>query len=260
MNSEDLEILLDKELENMILLEAIENKIDDELKENETLNKDKKNVSKKRKRKKITSKKIKESLKIRTVILLLLTLIVNTYAWFIYISTVSTQINVHVKSWKIDFTDIDSDYVELDVEEIYPGMEEVEQSITATNNGEMTAKLTYTIDSIEVFGEEKVPVGHPIEATEFEELMKEYPFEIEINILLNDAPYTLGDPIEKDGKIEIKFKVNWDYVLEEGTDIEIEQRDEDDTKLGIGAYDFYKAHPEDDKAIKIKVHIKTEQY
>ena len=42
-------------------------------------------------------------LKLRTLFMLSLTLIFNTYAWFLYVTTVSTNMQVHVDAWSVNF-------------------------------------------------------------------------------------------------------------------------------------------------------------
>ena len=43
--------------------------------------------------------------------MLSLTLIFNTYAWFLYVTTVSTNMQVHVDAWSVNF-EVDSNIVE----------------------------------------------------------------------------------------------------------------------------------------------------
>ena len=85
------------------------------------------------------------------MLLLLLTLIANTYAWFIYNSTVSSSIQVHVKSWhfELEAGDISSDFI-FRVAEIYPGMDTESTTINATNSGETDAKVTCNITYLKI--------------------------------------------------------------------------------------------------------------
>ena len=71
---------IEKEFEQEILYSAIE----DELNKNARIVSRNPNVKKKKKK-----LHLKKEIKIRTLLLLIVTLIMNTYAWFIYISTVS---------------------------------------------------------------------------------------------------------------------------------------------------------------------------
>lgn len=62
-------------------------------------------------------------LKLRTLFMLSLTLIFNTYAWFLYVTTVSTNMTVHVDAWSVNF-EVDNQVIEreflLEVEQAYP--------------------------------------------------------------------------------------------------------------------------------------------
>lgn len=282
MNHEDLEIMLDKELEELILLEAVENKVDDELNNETSLNKeaDEKTETKKKKRKKFSSKKLKSILNVRTLLVLLLTLIVNTYAWFIYISTSTLGLDVHVKKWHIDFRMSDSsEIIDIDLDNIYPGMlglseeEKNQKTITATNDSEMPVKFTCEILGIidDFSGEEYVlhketDDEHIVEKTSEEmlEILNEYPFKIKINLgdknILEDTEYAeLKYP---DESVNVSFDVSWLYEQtdESGNVLpeeELKVHDEKDTKFGKIAYD--KETEGKNAGIKIKLCIKATQ-
>ena len=276
MNQDDLELELDEELEKQLLLEAIESEFaDKEIEENNESddnnedNSDEKIVtsSKKRKRKfKISSKKLKNHLKIRTVLLLLLTLIVNTYAWFIYVSTVSTSMDVHVKSWDFELSngDQNEDFV-FTVEQIYPGMEDVSQLINARNNGEAEAKLVCEISSVKILGTKYTVDDEYVEDGEtklitsqylIDKLLNDYPFKIQI--YLDDVLYDGTETIMQTGDTtKIEFKIVWPY--ETGTEEnEITVNDAEDTKWGNDAYEYYK-NGGDKYCIEVKLHIQAGQ-
>lgn len=286
MNHEDLEIMLDKELEELILLEAVENKVDDELNNETSLNKeaDEETETKKKKRKKFSSKKLKSILNVRTLLILLLTLIVNTYAWFIYLSSASLGLDVHVRSWKFDFSfedDSVEDGVFLIAEDIYPGMAPVEKSITAENKGETTANLSYKVSYIRVFDDILLDGSRQITSEEFErDYMSRYPFKISLNMNV-DSEESESDLEENPEELvleggqsaRINFTVSWEY--EQGTtDEEKENNNRKDTEIGIQAYNYYNTKvvngveeelTEDEKnermqkAIEIKVIIEAVQ-
>lgn len=282
MNHEDLEIMLDKELEELILLEAVENKVDDELNNETSLNKeaDEEPELKKKKRKKISSKKLKSILNVRTLLVLLLTLIVNTYAWFIYISTSTLGLDVHVKKWHIDFRMSDSsEIIDIDLDNIYPGMlglseeEKNQKTITATNDSDMPVNFTCEILGIidDFSGKEYVlhketDDENIVEKTSEEmlEILNEYPFKIKINLgdknILEDIEYAeLKYP---DESVNVSFDVSWLYEQtdESGNVLpeeELKEHDEIDTKFGKIAYD--KEKEGENAGIKIKLCIKATQ-
>ncbi len=278
MNHEDLEITLDKELEEMILLEAVESKVDDELNINTSLNEedDKKELSKKKKRKKFTNKKLKGALKIRTVLILLLTLIVNTYAWFIYISTASTQLNIHVKSWKFEFSSTENtDDVVIFSDDLYPGMKDLKREITAINKGETDASLSYTITSVKIFGKDLLEGKEAIDADGFKDLLKRenYPFDIQIRMISNGEEYNPNTPMTKGDEVNIEFSLSWEYERKDADGNTTEENDKIDTEIGNQAYDYYnykqvngvnvelteEEKEERKNAIEIGVHIEAVQ-
>lgn len=265
MSHEDLEITLDKELEELILLEAVENEVNNELICNEPLNKDEKTVKhkKKKRKRKIASKKLRNGLKVRTVVLLLLTLIVNTYAWFIYISTVTMGVDVHVKSWKIDFMNDDSqEEFDLILDEVYPGMPDATQEITAKNSGEMDATLSCKIVAMQIF-DEKFAISDEYEGTVITEeeilnKLKEYPFDIKIALQDNDITEVKEVTVAPEESIRIKLNVVWSYETGE-TETEILDNDKKDTDYGIKAYEYYEANKgQEGSNYCIKITVKLE--
>ena len=74
---------------------------------------------------KVVLKVIKKKVKLRYLLLLIVLLVSNTFAWFIYNNQVDNRIDVHVRAWRIVLTKEDSqisDYVTFNVQNVYPGM------------------------------------------------------------------------------------------------------------------------------------------
>lgn len=270
MESENLELEIDKELEQEILYNAIEEDIDKELNK-ETLNsnnsKSKRKSSKKKNQKFVG--RLKSRLQIKTVLILLLTLIVNTYAWFIYISTVSLEMSMHIKSWDFDISNANDDekYV-FTVEQLYPGMPEASEDFSATNNGEAAAKLGCEISSVQILDDVyKINTdytdsnGDIFQYTSkdlLDKIMNDYPFKV--NIYIDDVLYDGTQEIimnTGDNKT-ITFKVVWPF--ETGTtDDEKTDNDAIDTEWGKKSYE-YMQNPDNSKyCIKINLDIVAEQ-
>lgn len=247
MNHDDLEIMLDKDLEEMLLLEALEDNVENEL------NPKKQVSSNRKKQKNYTKKRFKEALKIRTVVILLLTLLVNTYAWFIYISTVSTGLNIHVKSWEFEFSVEDkTDDIVIFSDDLYPGMKEVKRSITATNKGETSANISYKISSVKIFGKDLLEGKEAVDEEQFKELLKDYPFEIQVEMLSQDgSSYNPSNPMQENDKVQIEFTLNWAYETKDAEGNVIEAMDQADTKIGKEAYNYY--HPKDENGVELEL-------
>lgn len=165
------------------------------------------------------------------ILIVIFLLLTSTYAWFIFNSDVNLAINTRVKSWTIEFKEdgqVLENEVELEIDSIYPGMQEQYKNITIENKGEIAAEIEYEVTAIELFGERKA-IGENCSKEEFENYMNTLPFII--NVKLNDSI------IESDGKeANCRITFNWPFGDEENT--QISNKDEIDTKIGIHAYEF----------------------
>lgn len=193
------------------------------------------------KRKKV--KKLKKKLRRSTLFFLVLMLITNSFAWFIYTSKVSNSINAHVKSWLVTFDQDGNsleDTVEFTIDSIYPGMKDFTDSITISNSGETTAYITYQVTSIKVFDEVLDTSSYTSdELISF--LNTKYPFLLTFEVS--------DDEIETSNTSSFNVKLSWPY--ESG-------RDELDTYYGKKSYDFSQNYPEENQ-IEIVVKIKASQ-
>ena len=258
MDFQDLDQVLYKELENEILYSAIEEEYEKKIKKD------------KRRRKSKTSRKndtyavttLKSGLKIKTVLLLLLTLIVNTYAWFIYISTVSMDMLMHVKDWSFELSNGEqTENFEFNVEQIYPGMDFVDFQINAKNSGETGADLSCEILTLKVLEEEYITGNTYIDEDGSEktytsddlfEILTNYPFKVQV--YFGDNPYN-GTPLPMPttGEVDIRFTVDWPY--ETGNNASsIATNDAIDTYYGEAAHQFMIDHPDED-SIRVQMKI-----
>lgn len=191
--------------------------------------------------KKETISKLKKRIRKRTLFFLIIALMANTFAWFIYSNKVSNSITTGVKSWKITF-DQDGQTLEQNVEfnfdDIYPGVNNQEKSIDITNNGEMKAYITYKLESVQIFDE--IYTIDNYSSLELENILKNnYPFKI---VFSNDDEINIGDTAS--------FKVSLSWPFESGDD-------EKDTYYGKKSFEFKQNSMEEQ--IKIKVKIKASQ-
>lgn len=261
---------IEKELEQEILYSAIEDE----------LNEDSKVVPRnpKAKKKKLRFKQIK----IRTLLLLIITLIMNTYAWFIYIATVSVGLNVHIKSWDFELQNgAQTEDFEFVVENIYPGvpLEDTVQDISAANNGEMDALLTCDVVYIRILDKEystsQKYTSTPL--TEFytkeellDKLYKDYPFKIKIYLVdVDDTGREIltlyeGQDVSMPtaSKTNIRLQIEWPYEIDEdtlnATNTTLTETDEIDTFWGEEAYKYHNENP-DKYSIVVKMDIKAIQ-
>ena len=165
-------------------------------------------------------------------LMIILLLLVNTFAWFIFNENVNIKIDTKVKSWNINFTENDkqiTDTTNLEIESIYPGMQDENKTIVIKNNGEVASELEYKIKSIELFGERKA-VGENCTQEEMDEYIKSLPFEIKIE--------QEKDELEGNGEeTNIKVTLSWPLGENEESD-EITEKDKLDTEYGEKAYNY----------------------
>lgn len=264
---------IEQEIEQEILYSAIEDEINQDIKVTS------RNPKAKKKKKRLHFKK---EIKVRTLLLLIITLIMNTYAWFIYIATVSVGLNVHIKSWDFELQNgAQTEDFEFAVENIYPGVptEETVQNISAANNGEMDALLTCNIVYMKILDKEYSTDQKytPTPLTDLytsEELLKmlyeDYPFKIKIYLIDKDdsgnevATLYEGQDVAMptSSKTNIRIQIEWPYEIDEDTlnttNTTLEATDEIDTYWGREAYKYHKDNP-DKYSIVVKMDIKAIQ-
>ena len=191
--------------------------------------------------------KIKDMLKKikpRSLIILILLLVFNTYAWFIYSTRVSMSLSAHVTSWNVRFQAGDEEITKelvIEIDRIYPGMDTFTQEIDVKNMGELPAKLSYEIKSLKIL-DEYYEVGEDITEEELEEMISEYPFKMKIDVSKNEIE-------SESGQAQFVVSVEWPY--ESGDD-------ELDTSWGERAYEYYSSNP-DDTSLVLKVELKATQ-
>lgn len=191
--------------------------------------------------------KAMKKIKIKNLLILILILTFNTYAWFVYTTKVSLDLGVHVSSWDVQFVAKDggiSSLMEIKIENAYPGMEDFEETIEVKNRGEVNVNLSYEIKSIKIMDELIVPSEeNGITSNDIEQKIKnEYPFKIEIQ---------KDDSLLMQGQDDGMFRITVKWPFESGND-------EKDTEWGEKAYEFYRNNSEND-FIELKLLLKAEQ-
>jgi hypothetical protein len=198
-------------------------------------------------------KDLKEKLKrvkLRTLIMLVMLLMFNVYAWFVFQTKVTGEVTARISAWEINFQDASAQNITdivFEADMIFPGMEPVKQEITVENLGELPAIITYLIHEVTILGETKSVKDSGITHEYLEELLKssDYPFSINISISNN------GELEPKVGKCTVIISLVWPF--EQGDD-------ELDTLWGGLAYEYY-SKPENEKtpSISIKMELKAVQ-
>lgn len=174
-------------------------------------------------------KKRKRRIRLRTIFLLAITLASNSFAWFIYSTKVSNNITAKVRSWHVNFEvgsgETVEEYIEINIDSLYPGMENYQKVLRASNNGEADARIKYEIEKATVLGDNLLNLNLTDEQI-INKIKNDYPFTIDFNVS--------NDIISKGGgEATITINVAWPY--ESGNDAE-------DTKWGNRAFDYNKEH------------------
>ena len=182
---------------------------------------------------------LKKRLRRRTLFFLILTLMANTFAWFIYSSKVSNNITTGVKSWKINFKQDGVDIVnnvEFKIDSIYPGMPDYTNSLSITNIGETAANISYEVEEIKILDE--FYNSDMYSSTDLINRLKDnYPFKM--NFSINNQEVGTGQTSE------FTFSLVWPY--ESG-------HDEADTYWGKKSASFKEQYPDKEQiAIKVKI-------
>lgn len=182
---------------------------------------------------------LKKRLRRRTLFFLILTLMANTFAWFIYSNKVSNNITTGVKSWKINFKQDGVDIVnnvEFKIDSIYPGMPDYTNSLSITNIGETAANISYEVEEINILDE--FYNSDMYSSTDLINRLKDnYPFKM--NFSINNQEVGTGQTSE------FTFSLVWPY--ESG-------HDEADTYWGKKSASFKEHYPDKEQiAIKVKI-------
>ena len=185
---------------------------------------------------------IKKKVKVRYLLLLIILLVSNSFAWFIYSKQIESDLTAHVRAWNVQLSEGDTpitSYVNINVDSIYPGMGDYQNDITVYNKGEIAADLTYEILDVNILGVETktkegvLNEGGTLTGTEktsaelTTELANNYPFKTTITITSTSID-------AEEGQSTYSIKVTWPY--ESGDDAT-------DTTWGENAYTFKNNHP-----------------
>lgn len=188
-------------------------------------------------------KVLKKSMRLKVMMLLAVMLTFNTFAWFIYSTSVSNSITTSVKAWKIEFESEYEiiEYIKFDLDDLYPGMPEYTNFINIVNYGDTGANVTYEIVSLKVLEDLYESPTYTSEDLEYM-LNNDYPFLIE---------FSLSDPylVPEVGSCDFIIDATWDY---EGGD------DAVDTTWGHDSYNFKQLYPLE-KQIIINVKLTATQ-
>lgn len=190
---------------------------------------------------------LRKSVRVKTLIFLILILVINVLGWYIYISEVSSDITTHVKAWKIDFDNSVNQDVNFVVDDLYPGMETQTKEIQLTNSGEMDAVVSVTVLQMRILEDTYVADGTTVTGDYLiDSLSNDYPFSVKFYI---DGEEVTEKDVLINATATIVVEISWPF--ESGDDAT-------DTYWGNAAYDFMNENP-DTPCIQINAKVIANQ-
>ena len=180
---------------------------------------------------------------LRSMIILLVLLVVNTFAWFLMSTRTALSLNVHIDSWQVTITDendVESEVFEIVVDRAYPGMPEFTKVFTITNTGERDAELVYSVIEARLLEDTYTvdPDNGPTHDEIEDMLENDLPFHFSFDFSNDELSHTTGNNQET-----FTLTLTWDY--EASDPAEIDAKDELDTQWGEDVYDYYEDHKDD---------------
>ncbi len=216
-------------------------------------------MNKNKKKLKIILKNLKKVLKPHQIVFLIILLVGNTYAWFVYSNKVSSSIDAHVRAWNVLFQSgetVLSDYYNVNISEVYPGMGNYVDNLTIANESEIAASITYNILEARIFDEEYVTEEGRID--NHEQVQQDDMTSAELETMLaTDYPFTITFSLSQANLSEIIndvtsssiFTVNVQWPFESGDD-------EEDTYWGNKAYEYATDYPlEPSITLRVKIYV-----
>lgn len=192
-----------------------------------------------------------------------------TLAWFVYTGLSRVTTEVAVKAWYIELEkggEVVSNNVVISLDDIYPGMDPLEEEIKIKNFGDSDAMIKYEIASVRILDDEEdnYVLSESLTSSFIEDKISHgYPFHINMNL---SKKYILSQTDEATFKVSISWPLDSDsWPLDSGEVI----NDSLDSLWGTKAYKFKLAEQEKknlDKnyqarsSIKLDILLTAEQY
>ena len=170
-------------------------------------------------------KKYFKKIYIVPIVFIATSFIFTTFAWFAYSGLRSVSTEIDVKTWHIELTKSNetiNNNIVISLDDVYPGMETVDEIISIENQGDSDAKLSYKIVSSRILDSEIN--GELLQDNEMlsDSLSHDYPFHLNID-LSKKYISARGDAST--------FEVSVSWPLDSGND-------EVDSLWGTNAYNF----------------------
>lgn len=149
--------------------------------------------------------KRKNHIKFRAILMAGLMLAINSFAWFTFVANGNGKLSANVISWDIQFFDDDSqvEILDIDLVDLYPGMDDYYKSIIIRNHSDLNASFSYIIEEVEIYGEK-------YNSDDFTtSLLNDFPFTISFNYVSNKLD--IGESLSFDVNVGWLFEAGEDY-------------------------------------------------
>ena len=102
-------------------------------------------------------RKSKNKIKFKSIILVIFSLIMTTFAWYAYSKVIDPTLNIHIASWDMEYyigETKQTNPIGINIPVLYPAMAEQSVRIDIKNNGETLVDIEYLVESITIAGVE----------------------------------------------------------------------------------------------------------
>lgn len=150
--------------------------------------------------------KFKKLSRYKNLLLLAFLFGLNTFAWFVYVSNVGTDLRASVVSW--DIVAIDNGTIvktlDIDITDMKPGMNDFSKTVSIGNKSSLDATFDYNIRRIKLFGK---TYSFSDDETSQNKIK---------NMLMQEMPYKMtftkdSDTILKKNSTNFTVKVTWPF-------------------------------------------------
>ena len=204
--------------------------------------------------------KVYLKLNVISLVFIAISFISVTLAWFAYSGLASVSTEVGVKAWYIELSKdnqtVSNDIV-ISLDDIYPGMNTVNEKVKISNLGDSDASVNYSLVSARILGalkDDYIVDGTNIKSDYVEDVLSHnYPFHLNISLSKN---YILSKGEESYFEVSISWPLDSD-------------NDSLDSYWGSEAYKFQKSEEEKHSldsnyqirpSIKVVISVTAEQY
>ena len=156
-------------------------------------------------------KKLYKALKKKTkrtkrfaILMFLMLLTVNAYAWFIYIKESRFDLSAKIVSWDVNFLTDTQEVSEINeqIQNVAPGMTPYSKTINITNNSDFDAEFAYMLTDFQIMGTSALPANAKSMTVE-EILTERYPFDFSME--------TISDTIGTGNSSSFTITFGWEF-------------------------------------------------